>query len=150
MSDAAANPTSRAVSRAGSAAAASSHHNDPLDGTAPFHPSLATEYSLFGPAAAVPTQVAQTSQWLSSALSAESLNFLAFVKARVGSRVRGRDDAGEAAETKSIHFDVLLAPASNTRVVASQGFLHVLALVTRGLLTADQHDAFGVIELGVV
>ena len=49
-----------------------------------------------------------------------------------------------------MEFEVLLRPEENSRVVAAQGFLHVLTLVTKGLLVADQGVAFGGIELRVL
>ncbi|KAK6001157.1 hypothetical protein QM012_003240 [Aureobasidium pullulans] len=124
-------------------------------------PSQATEFDLFGPAAAISTQVAGTSQFLSAAVSTESLNFLAFVKAGIA-EVQERQETTieaiasvldvEASEAKDeyVEFEDLLKPESNSRVVAAQGFLHVLTLVTRGLLSADQEEAFGQIELRVL
>ncbi|KAG9649774.1 hypothetical protein KCU64_g9319, partial [Aureobasidium melanogenum] len=127
----------------------------------PTRPSQATDFDLFGPAAAVSTQVAGTSQFLSAALSTESLNFLAFVKAGIA-EVQERQETTieaiasvldvEASEAKDefVEFEDLLKPESNSKVVAAQGFLHVLTLVTRGLLSAEQEEAFGQIELRVL
>lgn len=125
------------------------------------HPSQATDFDLFGPAAAVSTQVASTSQFLSAALSTESLNFLAFVKAGIAEAQQRQETTieaiasvldVEASEIKDefVEFEDLLEPESNSKVVAAQGFLHVLTLVTRGLLSADQEEAFGQIELRVL
>ncbi|TIA77131.1 hypothetical protein D6C76_05056 [Aureobasidium pullulans] len=138
-------------------------NDDNIDPELP-HPSMATDYSLFGPAAAVSTQTAGTSQWLSAALSSESLNFLAFVKAGIAQVQAEAETTVEAiasvldveAATSSdasdtvVEFEVLLTPRGNTTVVAAQGFLHVLTLVTRNLLAADQVEAYGAIELRVL
>ncbi|KAH0342846.1 hypothetical protein KCU81_g5463, partial [Aureobasidium melanogenum] len=127
----------------------------------PTRPSQATDFDLFGPAAAVSTQVAGTSQFLSTALSTESLNFLAFVKAGIAEAQERQETTIEAiasvldveaseAKDEFVEFEDLLKPESNSKVVAAQGFLHVLTLVTRRLLSAEQEEAFGQIELRVL
>ena len=97
------------------------------------------DFELFGPAAAVDTQTAGQSQWLSGILERESRNFLDFVNVRL-------EDKAEAEEQEemvdSITFEELLPPAQNTKVVASQAFLHVLTLATKGLLTVQQGGVF--------
>ena len=49
-----------------------------------------------------------------------------------------------------IDFDQLLPPLNNSRVVAAQGLLHVLALVTKNGLIAHQEEAFGPIGLRII
>ncbi|KAI5252770.1 hypothetical protein E4T42_03174 [Aureobasidium subglaciale] len=138
------------------------------DEDSPPHPSLAPSYNLFGSAAAVSTQTASTPNWLTTTLATESLNFLAFVKAAINSEIHQQEaettvveaiasvldvEASSSEEDKHggfVEFEVLLSPGGNTRVVAAQGFLHVLALVTRGLLGAEQGEGFGGIELRVL
>jgi len=124
------------------------------------HPS----FDLFGPAAHVSTQLASTTPFLSAALTTESANFLAFVKACISEAKAAKETTVEAIasvldvegtetedeEEQSVEFEVLLKPEENSRVVAAQGFLHVLTLVTKGLLVADQGVAFGGIELRVL
>jgi meiotic recombination protein REC8 len=122
------------------------------------HPS----FDLFGPAAFVSTQVASTTPFLTATLTTESLNFLAFVKAGIAELQSSKETTIEAIASvldveqeateveETVEFEVLLAPETNSRVVAAQGFLHVLSLVTRGLLAAEQERAFGGIELRVL
>lgn len=116
-------------------------------------------FQLFGPAAAVDTQTAAQSQWLAATLDQESRNFLDFVRNRIealpaaadhGTPVTKRRDEAEADDTlseaerqnresrKEITFSALLPPESNTRVVATQGLMHVLALATEGILAVRQ------------
>jgi meiotic recombination protein REC8 len=122
------------------------------------HPS----FDLFGPAAFVSTQLASTTPFLTATLTTESLNFLAFVKAGIAELQSSKETTIEAIASvldveqeateveETVEFEVLLAPETNSRVVAAQGFLHVLSLVTRGLLAAEQERAFGGIELRVL
>lgn len=122
------------------------------------HPS----FDLFGPAAFVSTQLASTTPFLTATLTTESLNFLAFVKAGIAELQQSKETTIEAIASvldveqeateveETVEFEVLLAPETNSRVVAAQGFLHVLSLVTRGLLAAEQGRAFGGIELRVL
>lgn len=122
------------------------------------HPS----FDLFGPAALVSTQLASTTPFLSATLTTESANFLAFVKAAISEAKAAKEttieaiasvldvEGTEAEEDEAVEFEVLLKPEENSRVVAAQGFLHVLTLVTKGLLAAEQERAFGGIELRVL
>jgi meiotic recombination protein REC8 len=103
------------------------------------------QFELLGPAAAVDTQEAGTSQWMRSVLDAESGNFLEFVKAEI---VKRKDEGVQVED--AIAFETLLPPDTNTAVVAAQGLLHCLALATKGLLSVSQDEDFGDIVLGVV
>jgi meiotic recombination protein REC8 len=118
-------------------------------------PTATDEFELFGPAAQVDTQTAAESQWVRKALDGESVNFLEFVKAGIEELDLERDDAPPGDEEDEnlfgcIDFDQLLPPLSNSRVVAAQGLLHVLALVTKNALAASQEEAFGPISLKVL
>lgn len=110
------------------------------------------EFELFGPAAQVDTQTAAESQWVRAALDSESYNFLDFVKEGIAEldQERGAAPPGDEEDEKraaSIDFDQLIPPHENTRIVAAQGLLHVLALVTKHALAADQEEIFGPIGL---
>ncbi|KAL8848930.1 MAG: hypothetical protein Q9221_006088 [Calogaya cf. arnoldii] len=116
-------------------------------------------FQLHGPAAGVDTQTAAKSQWLRAALDAESNNFLEFVKTEVASKA-ARVDADQADEDElstgyittpnSVFFGELLPPSQNTKTVAAQALLHVLALVTKGMLNVGQKEDYGPIEMGLV
>jgi meiotic recombination protein REC8 len=123
------------------------------------HPS----FDLHGPAALVSTLQANTTPFLTTTLTTESLNFLAFVKSALSEAKDAKEttieaiasvlDVTETTEEEDdgvIMFEVLLAPEANSRVVAAQGFLHVLGLVSRGLLGVVQERAFGGIEMRVL
>jgi meiotic recombination protein REC8, fungi type len=105
------------------------------------------DFELYGPAAQVDTQTAEQSQWQRTALDGESRNFLEFVEAKIEEIDQAHDEAGDEALKGSIDFDVLLPPQSNTRIVAAQAMLHVLALGTKNKLKVAQEEAFGPISL---
>ena len=113
------------------------------------------EFELFGPAAEVDTQTAAESQWVRAASDGESANFLEFVKASIdeADQVRVAAPLGDEEDEKMmgrIDFDQLLPPSNNTRVVAAQGLLHVLTLVTKNTLIAEQDETFGPISMKIL
>lgn len=126
-----------------------------VNSAAGMEPTATDEFELFGPAAQVDTQTAAESQWARKALDGESANFLEFVKAGIEELDQERDAAPPGDEEDEnlfgcIAFDQLLPPLNNSRVVAAQGLLHVLALVTKNALAASQDEAFGPIGLKVL
>lgn len=110
------------------------------------------DFELFGPAAQVDTQTAGQSQWQRAALDGESLNFLDFVRAGIEDADQHRQqaplgDEDDEAITGTVDFEALLPSETNSRVVAAQALLHVLALGTKNLLQVDQPEAFGPITM---
>jgi len=103
-------------------------------------------FELYGAAAGVDTQTAAQSQWQRAALDAESSNFLAFIEYGIEEEQKRVDDR----VVGDVGFEELLPPGSNSKMVASQGLLHVLSLVTKNLCVAMQEVAFGEIRLGLV
>lgn len=93
-------------------------------------------FQVHGPAAEVDTQTAAQSQWLASTLNRESLNFLEFIRARASEQQKDDDSIGK--NGKEIAFSTLLEPEKNTRVVATQAFLHVLTLATKRAIRVSQ------------
>lgn len=128
----------------------------PLDDTgdqgAHPHPTIEEEFEAFGLAAGVDTQTAGTAAWVRQALNSESGNFLGFVEAGIRRADQNRDAESDADEEPrgSVEFETLLPPASNTRIVAAQGLLHVLALATKNILHVEQEQAFGPINMRLV
>ncbi|KAK4550788.1 hypothetical protein LTR36_000368 [Oleoguttula mirabilis] len=113
------------------------------------------DFELFGPAAEVDTQTAAQSQWQRAILDSESVNFLAFVRAGIEEADQVREQAGtgdedDEAVNGSIEFGDLLPPESNSRIVAAQALLHVLALGTKNLLQVEQEEPFGSIAMRAV
>ena len=107
-------------------------------------------FQLYGPAAGVSTQLAGESQWMKATLDAESNNFLDFVKTHHARESGDLDDNELASGTdqdRSTLFEELLPPAQHTKIVAAQALLHVLALATRGLLSVQQDEGYGIINL---
>ena len=102
------------------------------------------DFQLYGPAANVSTQTAQTSQWMKATLDEESSNFLAFVRDRTDAEL----SAGLAVE-EVIAFEALLPPVHNTNIVAAQALYHVLALATKNVLLVEQDEGFGDIMLRI-
>ncbi|KAJ9632807.1 R8 protein [Knufia peltigerae] len=108
------------------------------------------DFELYGPAADVDTQTAQQSSWIAMALENEANNFLSFVKTKINEQPRDQGEVGESTEmSNGITFEELLPPTQNSYIVGAQGLLHVLALVTRGLLEVTQGEPFGDIEISV-
>ena len=113
-----------------------------LERTSPVHvtegeeQSYQPDFELLGPALDVDTQTAAGSQWIRTALSAESSNFLGFVK--TNSRKLGMNEGAFPGSTKEIPFHDLLPETEHTRTVAAQGFMHVLTLASRSLLQVKQ------------
>ncbi len=95
---------------------------------------------MWGPAAAVDTQTAAESQWVRQALETEAENFLTFVQTQVQQ---------QATAEGGISFDTLLPPTQHSRVVATQAFMHVLSLASRGFLQVQQDDVQGFGELSL-
>lgn len=95
-------------------------------------------FQVHGPAAEVDTQTAAQSQWLASTLDRESQNFLDFLRARVSEQEK--DGHSSKASKKEIALSTLLPPGTNSRVVATQAFLHVLTLATKGAVHVSQEE----------
>lgn len=117
-------------------------------------PDAQEQYQLFGPAAAVHTQQADQPAWVRQALDTESINFLSFVQAGIEAAAavaheKSKQTSQRLRGRRRVLFDMLLPPADNSRVVAAQGLLHVLSLVTKKLLRAEQDDYFGPINLDI-
>jgi meiotic recombination protein REC8, fungi type len=88
-------------------------------------------------------------------LDTESSNFLTFVKyAILGKQSDADQIAGqlgaEAEMVESVTFGELLPPRSNSKVVAANGLLHVLALATKNLIKVKQDEHFGSISISTV
>ncbi|PYI26015.1 hypothetical protein BP00DRAFT_382819 [Aspergillus indologenus CBS 114.80] len=86
-----------------------------------------------------------------STLDQESLNFLDFLTAKIAALAPadegdGRDLVHPSSSyfsgiKRTMHFSSLLPPAKTSRIVATQGLMHILALATKGLLTVHQDEA---------
>jgi meiotic recombination protein REC8 len=106
-----------------------------------------------------PAQSVQTSFRIREALSTEGENFLAYVsgaiaekRTRVEARVIDMSDVLQADATADIDevlFEEILPSKENSKVVAAQGLLMVLALGTRGMLDVRQEEDFGEIGLSL-
>lgn len=115
------------------------------------------QYEIFGPVAAVDTQTANQSQWVKEAMARESMNFFDFVKntileADIDASEQNQED-GELARdlgAGEVSFAVLFPPESNTAMVASQAFHHILTLATKSLLGVQQDEVFGDIRMRVL
>ncbi|RAL16140.1 Rad21/Rec8 N terminal domain protein [Aspergillus homomorphus CBS 101889] len=84
-----------------------------------------------------------------STLDQESLNFLDFLTAKIeawpyATEINGqgqvRPSSLEHSAIKRMHFSTLLPPAKTSRIVATQGLMHILALATKSLLTVSQDE----------
>jgi meiotic recombination protein REC8 len=109
------------------------------------------QFEIFGPAATVDTQTAVQTQWMNQAFERESFNFLDYVHHSAAQRnqtsAQDGSDQTDPQVLSEVAFGGLLRPESNTKIVASQAFLHVLSLATKGLLTARQERNDGEIYI---
>ena len=117
---------------------------------------LDVDFELYGPSAAVDTQTAQQSQWVTQALENEAHNFLVFLQEKIQEKAisseqgsEGIEEADQRAGSESLTFSELLPPEHNSHAVAAQGLLHVLALATKGMVAVYQEVAFGEIEMAI-
>lgn len=113
------------------------------------------DFQYYGPAAGVDTQTAAQSQWLRAALDSESQNFLQFIQTEISNKAAAAQEAGnelpgDITVLDSVFFEELLPPTQNTKIVAAQALLHVLALKTKSLIKVDQREHYGPIKLGLV
>jgi meiotic recombination protein REC8 len=106
-----------------------------------------------------PAQSIKPSFRVREALSAEGENFLTYVsnaiaekRTRVEARVADMSDVLQANATTDIDevlFEEILSSKENSRMIAAQGLLMVLALGTRGMLDVRQEEGFGEIGLSL-
>lgn len=136
------------------------------------------DFEQYGPGAVVNTQTTGDSHWIRKTLDREAENFLDFVVSAIEERserierepeqleretldqflgilpddeaVEAKDQVMLRAARHCITFAELLAPDSNTNIVAAQGLLHVLTLATKGVMHVAQSQDFGEIELSAV
>lgn len=114
------------------------------------------EYPRFGLAASVDTQTANEPGWLAQTLNNEAMNFLTFVHTTISDRKEQRMIAEQLGQPLDLNdentmdFEDLLSPVANSRIVAAQGFLHVLTLGTKGLLSVEQGLDVGQVVLQVL
>ena len=112
------------------------------------------DFQLYGAAANVDTQTAAQSQWMKATLDQESNNFLDFVKTEIAAKVGPLDAEGDELSVeddarRSVLFEELLPPMQHTKIVAAQALHHVLALVTKGLMTVQQDAGYGPIRMAL-
>jgi len=114
------------------------------------------EFQRFGLAAGVDTQTANQPGWLAQTLDNEAMNFLTFVHTSISDRKEQRmiaEQLGQPVDLQDeniMNFEELLSPVVNSRIVAAQGFLHVLSLGMKGLLSVEQGPHFGQVVLGAL
>ncbi|EER29897.1 hypothetical protein CPC735_012150 [Coccidioides posadasii C735 delta SOWgp] len=75
-------------------------------------------------------------EWFLSNLDQQSLNFLEYVKVRIGNTSGGASDGD--CEDGEVSFSTLVPAGSSSRIVATQGLLHVLMLATNRVLRVRQ------------
>lgn len=78
-----------------------------------------------------------------STLDQEGLNFLKYLESIFMTTTPANEEAGydpnvPAAKNRSVAFSTLLPPQKTSHIVATQGFMHVLTLATKGILSVKQ------------
>jgi hypothetical protein len=95
------------------------------------------------------------SQSQNAVLDRESNNFLAYVseaidlKHREGQQLAAQLGA-DAVDIHEVNFHDILPPHQNSKIVAAQGLMHVLALGSKNLIAVIQPEAFGAIILRMI
>lgn len=110
-------------------------------------------FELYGAAAHVDTQTANDSQFARTAFAKEMENFGMFIF----DRLREKEEAAAVAEGietegvahHEIMFEDALPPETTTKIVAAQGFMHLLSLATHGRVAARQTEPFGDIGMSL-
>ncbi|EDU48244.1 conserved hypothetical protein [Pyrenophora tritici-repentis Pt-1C-BFP] len=103
-------------------------------------PSLDFPLPVHGAAPEVATRVRE-------ALSTEGANFAAFIHERIREQMSDILQVEAAADIDEISFEELLPPAENTKMIACQGLMMVLALGMKGMLDVQQSEHLGDISL---
>ncbi|KAL4782727.1 Rec8 like protein-domain-containing protein [Aspergillus varians] len=75
-----------------------------------------------------------------SVMDQEGLNFLDFLAAKISSRNPADSAAESASASTEITFSTLLPPQKTSPAVATQGFMHILVLATKGFLSVRQNE----------
>ncbi|THC97096.1 hypothetical protein EYZ11_003414 [Aspergillus tanneri] len=94
--------------------------------------------------AATNNRLALRDRVLKSSLDQDSMNFLEFLMKKTENRMvsNGTADtdaeAHQASDSKLVSFSTLLPREKTSRAVATHGLMHILALVTKGLLSVHQ------------
>ncbi|KAG9185180.1 hypothetical protein G6011_07724 [Alternaria panax] len=116
------------------------------------------EFGLTGPSSDYPEQVVQEpSIRVREALSTEGENFITFINERIVEKreqahadLEHMSDALQvkaAADIEEITFEELLPPAENNKMIACQGFMMILGLGSKGMLSIQQPRYLGEINL---
>ena len=107
------------------------------------------DFELYGPSALVSPQQAAQSQWAAATLDSEAQNFLLFLDTQIKDKMKDVEDDREDVEAEIV-FEELLPRDQNSPVVASQAFIHVLALATKNLIKVEQEEPFGAIKMSLL
>ncbi|OJD35613.1 rad21 rec8 n terminal domain-containing protein [Diplodia corticola] len=108
------------------------------------------EFEMYGAAAAGDTQTATESQVVHAALTQEMENFGMFI---FDSLKQKEEDVAAAQgfqpveSVNEILFEDILPPNSTNKIVAAQGFIHLLTLASLGRVSTRQDEPFG--EIGM-
>jgi len=114
------------------------------------------EFERFGLAAGVDAHTANDPGWLAQTLDNEAMNFLTFVHTSISDRNDAKmiaEQLGRPVDLQyeaTMNFEELLRPTTNSKIVAAQGFLHILSLSMKGLLEVLQGREFGQVVLRVL
>ena len=107
------------------------------------------KFEKYGPAD-IDKQTTARHSWPQNILDQESSNFREFVEHAIEKKRRVQSTWSPKQGFDTIDFDELLPLESNSRIVAAHAFLHVLSLVSKGMIIAVQKEAYGPIDLRLV
>jgi len=102
------------------------------------------EAEYFGAGAGLGTQ--GDTQAVDAAVEQQSFNFLNYLMTEIKKRAED-SDVEDDEDINFITFEELIKPENDRRIVASQGFQHVLLLATKSLIYVSQEEPYGMIQL---
>ncbi|CAM1501774.1 Fc.00g037580.m01.CDS01 [Cosmosporella sp. VM-42] len=105
-----------------------------------------------GPVQALDFTRGEDAQTSGAGLDVASQEFLGYATAQAQAKGHARTTNGQ--NRRWIEFEELANPATHTRSVAAQAFMHVLSLATKNAISIEQEgenqEPFGVIRIGLI
>lgn len=107
------------------------------------------EFELYGAAAGVDTQTANQSQFANAQFDHQMVQFGEFIFETMQKKKANEDEdeEGQVDQNDEVLFEELIDPDKNTKIVAAQGFMHLLGLATQGRVAVRQDEPYS--DIGI-
>ncbi|BFZ64189.1 R8 protein [Saitoella coloradoensis] len=110
--------------------------------------SMNEDFDVFGGAAEIDTQQAQSQGWLRKTLENETKNFMLYAHGKV--LEKAETVGSENGEGVGLTFAELCPPRTHNRMVAADGFVKLLLLATKNIVHVKQDKPYGKIDFEFV